>query len=130
MEYGLSQKLGAILYDLPRFEWWLNHDWIRICNRTEILNAAPDGLGARCCWQWTSDLHLAKVFPSIGRRLLRRALHARPIRFAETQTVVGSEVKVSFVIGHRSLARLPTLQATLRTIAAQKSVQKIGYGAV
>ena len=120
MLFRLRQTLGAIGYDLPRFEWWLSRDWIRIRNRAEALDMAPDGSGAQCRWQWTSELHIAKVFASMGRRLLRRALRDRPIRLAEAQVDAEGEVQVSFVIGHRGLARLPHLLATLRSIAAQK----------
>ena len=120
MQFRLKQKLGAIVYDLPRFAWWLSRDWVRIRNRAEALDMAPDGSGARCRWAWTSELHIAKVFGSMGRRLLRRALRDRPIRFAEAQVDAGGQVQVSFVIGHRGAARLPHLLATLRSIAAQK----------
>lgn len=122
MFFRLKQKIGAIAYDLPRFEWWLSRDWIRIRNRTEELDVAPDGSGVRCGLEWASDLHIAKVFASMGRRLLRRALRDRPIRLVETQADTSGEVQVSFVIGHRGIARLPHLLATLRSIAAQTNV--------
>ena len=120
MSFRLKQKLGAIGYDLPRFAWWLSRDWIRIRNRTEVLDMAPDGSGAQCRWQWTSELHIAKVFSAMGRRLLRRALRDRPILLADTPADAGNQAQVSFVIGHRGLTRLPHLLATLRSIAAQK----------
>ena len=122
MSFRLKQKLGAIGYDLPRFEWWLSRDWVRIRNRSEALDMAPDGSGAQCRWKWTSELHIAKVFALAGRRLLRRALRDWPIRLAEAQAGTCGEVQVSFVIGHRGAARLPHLLATLRSIAAQKNV--------
>ena len=120
MSFCLKQRLGAIGYDLLRFEWWLSRDWIRIRNRAEELDIAPDGSGAQCRWAWTSELHIAKVFGSTGRRLLRRALRDWPIRFAEAQVYARDAVLVSFVIGHRGAARLPHLLATLRSIAAQQ----------
>ena len=122
MPHDVRQMLGAIRYDLSRFEWWLFRDWIRIRNRSEVLDIAPDGSGAQCRWRWTSELHIAKVFASMGRRLLRRALCDWPIRLAEAQVGASGEVQVSFVIGHRGAARLPHLLATLRSIAAQKNV--------
>ena len=120
LRYGLREKLGAVAYDLPRFEWWLHRDWTRIRNRTETLEVAPGSAGMRCGWQWASDLHIAKVLPSTGRRLLRRALRDLPIAFATAPANTEESVQVSFVIGHRGTARLPHLLATLRTIAAQK----------
>lgn len=122
MPYGVRQKLGALGYDLPKFEWRLHRDWTAIRNRSEALETAPDGTGARCCWQWTSDLHLAKVFPSTGRRLLRRALADWPIGFADAPPTRGGTPQVSFVIGHRGTPRLPHLLATLRTVAAQRDI--------
>lgn len=120
MSSSVRQKLGVIGFDLPRFEWWLHRDWIFIRNRSEVLELAPDGRGIRCCWDWTSDLHLAKVFPLFGARLLQRALRDWPVRFNDTPTKAVGEVQVSFVIGHRGTERLPHLLATLRTIAAQQ----------
>ncbi len=120
MTYSLRQKLGALGHDLPPFEFWLRRDWTRIRNRAEEIESAPEGAGIRCCWKWTSDLHLAKVFPSAGRRLLRRALAEWPIRLSKSPAFSQHEAKVSFVIGHRGLARLPHLMGTLRSIAAQR----------
>ena len=120
MPRRLKRILGTLIYDLPRFEWCLSRDWVRIRNRAEALAIAPDGSGAQCRWAWTSELDIAKVIGAMGRRLLRRALRDRPIRFAETQGDAGGQLQVSFVIGHRGAARLPHLLATLRSIAAQQ----------
>jgi hypothetical protein len=109
--------------DVPRFEWWLRRSWIRIRNREERLQLAPDGRGVACPWRWTSDLHVAKVFPVLGSRLLQRATAAWPITFADAPPEAGGDVEVSFVIGHRGADRLPQLLATLRTIAAQRDVR-------
>lgn len=122
MAPGIRQKLGAIGFDLPPFEWRLRRNWTHVRNRSESLESAPDGVGVRCLWEWTSDLHLAKVFPSTGRRLLERALGDWPIRFADEPCSSMTVPDVSIVIGHRGRARLPHLLATLRTIAAQKAV--------
>lgn len=118
----MRQKLGAIWFDLPRYEWWLHRNWIFVRNRSEILEPGPDGCGIRCCWDWTSDLHVAKVFPSTGGRLFQRALRDWPICFADMPPKAATDAQVSFVIGHRGAARLPHLLATLRTIAAQQKV--------
>lgn len=122
MRVGIRQKLGAIGLDWPRFEWWVHRAWILIRNRSEILEPAPDGSGIRCCWDWTSDLHIAKVFPLTGGRLLERALGDWPIRFADALPSAAADPQVSFVIGHRGTERLPHLLATLRTIVAQRQV--------
>lgn len=122
MAPGIRQKLGALGFDLPPFAWRLHRDWTRIRNRSESLETAPDGVGVRCSWEWTSDLHIAKVFPWTGRRLLERALVDWPIRFADAPPGSMAAPDVSIVIGHRGKARLPQLLATLRTIAAQRGV--------
>lgn len=122
MPFSVRQKLGALGYDLPRFEMRLHRDWTSIRNRSETLELAPDGAGVRCCWQWTSDLHLAKVFPSTGRRLLQRTLADWPVSFADAPAKPADAPQVSFVIGHRGTPRLPHLLATLRTIAAQRDI--------
>ncbi|HEY6137929.1 MAG TPA: galactosyltransferase-related protein [Thermoanaerobaculia bacterium] len=113
----LRRRLGALLYDWPRFERRLRGRWVLICNRNEKLNV--HGTGARCDWQFTSELHIANVFSSAATRLMRRALDDWPIRFDENVRA-GDAIDVTFVIGHRGTSRLPHLLATLRTLAAQR----------
>ncbi|MCU1349574.1 MAG: glycosyl transferase, partial [Acidobacteria bacterium] len=115
----LRQRLGALVHDWPRFlrtgRWG---SWIHMRNRNERV--ATDGRGVRCDWQFTSDLHIAKVYPRTGTRLMRVALDDWPIGFAKMPRDVNAIPDVSFVIGHRGVQRLPHLLATLRTIAAQE----------
>lgn len=119
MPGSLKQKLGVILFDWPRYEREIGSSWVRIRNRNERLLASADGRGAACQWQWTSDLHAPRIFPSLGRRLMQRALKDWPIRFAKVPTTRNDDVQVSFIIGHRGLERIPHLLATLATIAGQ-----------
>lgn len=91
-------------------------------NRNEVLEIGSGGEGARCHWRWTSDLHVAQVYPALGRALLRRALRDWPVRFAEGPCVSTGPAQVSFLIGHRGRPRLPLLQATLASLAAQEGV--------
>ncbi|HYM60954.1 MAG TPA: galactosyltransferase-related protein [Thermoanaerobaculia bacterium] len=129
--YSLRNRAGALLYDWPRFSRHCKSGrrtaggrggWVAIRNRRERIEWSGDGEGARCDWVWTSDLHIANVFPSTGRRLLGVTLADWPIRFADAPLNHGEDVDVSFLIGHRGKARLPHLQATLRSIAAQEGV--------
>src|SRR5688572_16444644 len=70
--FRLRQRAGALLHDWPRFErHMISGAWPKIRNRNEII--ATDGRGVRCEWRFTSDLHLANVFPSAAARLMRRA---------------------------------------------------------
>jgi hypothetical protein len=118
--YTLRQKVGALVLDWPRFEWALRTSWVRVRNRRERLIAPVDDLGFACGWQWTSDLHVAKVFPVLGARLLKAATAEWPILFAEAPADCPGDVDVSFVIGHRGAQRTAQLLATLATVAAQR----------
>ncbi len=118
--------LGALLRDLPLYMRELGRlggDWRTVRNRADQLEPAPDASGYRCLWQWTSDLHAPKVIPALGRWLMRRALADHPVMLAEVGTVPagsGDAPQVTFLIGHRGMARLPHLLATLGSIAAQQ----------
>jgi N-terminal domain of galactosyltransferase len=126
MSYSFKQKLGAIVYDLPRFLWSIRpssgHPWVFMRNRDEQLIADGSKTGVQCDWQWTSDLHIAKVFPSLGRALMKRALHDWPIAFGAEPLQHDEKPQVSFVIGHRGMERLPHLLLTVQSIAAQHEV--------
>jgi hypothetical protein len=133
VRHGLRRTLGAALFDWPSYEWhlrgasspgrWGGH-WTRIGNRRDRIQVGPDGIGARCEGRWTSRLHGCDVFPSLGRRLLFRALREWPPAFATRPESgnEGAEPDISFVIGHRGLERLPQLSVVLSTIAAQAGV--------
>ena len=117
---SLRQRVGALLYDWPRFLRHVGGDWTLIHNRDESITR--DAQGVRCDWEFGSYLHLASVYPSAARWLLRRALTDWPITLREDAPDVSSEPAVSFLIGHRGLDRVPHLLATLRSIAGQKDV--------
>jgi hypothetical protein len=108
---------GALLYDWPSFERHVRSSWPLIHNRHERIEVR-DG-GVRCRWQFTTDLYLSSVFPSTGRRLMRRAFGDWPIAFAEAPREAGPPL-VTFIIGHRGVTRWPHLRQTLRSIAGQK----------
>jgi hypothetical protein len=130
---SLRRKLGALVYDVPRTLWGLRATpggvpartpWVDIRNRRERLLFAPDGSGAACDWRWTSDLHVARVFPALGLRLMRRALADWRIGFADAPPdPPGAAPEVTFVVGQRGVERLPLLLATLRTLAAQEGAR-------
>lgn len=124
---SLRLRAGALLYDWPRFELAMRgigpyarlaHPWVAIRNRNERLTL--DGRGARCEWEFTSDLHIARVFPSAGARLMACALRDFPIRLTNESPPATEQPEVSFIIGHRGLDRAPHLAATLQSIAAQR----------
>jgi hypothetical protein len=114
---SLRHRLGALVYDWPRF---LRHgvagNPTLVRNRAESI--ATDGRGVRCDWLYTSELHIANVYPTTSRVLMKRSLQQWPITLRDEPSEKESP-KVSFLIGHRGLERLPNLLATLRSIAGQ-----------
>lgn len=114
---SLRRRLGAIVYDWPRFLRHVDGDWTRIHNRDEKIST--DGRGVLCQWEFGSDLHLPKVYPSTGRWLMRRAFADHPLSLSANPLGISDRPAVSFVIGHRGRERFPQLLTTLRCLAAQ-----------
>lgn len=122
------QRVGVLLYDWPRYRASTSapeYTWLRIHNRNETLEIAPDGVGVRCVWRWSSPLHAPRFFPSLGRRLFDRAMATYPLRMEPVlaNAEASANPEVSFVIGHRGNERLPNLLATLESISAQTGVR-------
>lgn len=114
-------RAGALVYDYPRYrEVVRSGAWRLMHNRDEKITT--DGRGVRCEWEFTSDLHIAKVFPTAGARLMRMALTEWPVAMLDVPPDPSETPAVSFVIGHRGLTRLPHLLATLKSIAGQSGV--------
>lgn len=129
MTYSLRQKVGAVIHDLPGFiravrvaENGMADSWVLLCNRHERLVQDARRIGARCDWQWTSDLHVTNVFPWLGTILLKKATRRWPIALRDTVPSQAEKAQVSFIIGHHGRARLPQLLTTLRSIANQREV--------
>jgi hypothetical protein len=114
---SLRTQLGALLYDWPRFLRHIGGDWEQIRNRHETL--LSDGRGVICPWEFSSELHIARVSPFAARWLFRRAFADWPIARRDAPHGLVGAPEVSFVIGHRGLERLPNLLETLRSIAGQ-----------
>lgn len=121
----MRARLGAILLDWPSYEWNLHgpagsrgRHWTRIGNRRDRIRLGPGGQGASPEGRWTSRLHACDVFPSLGGRLMARALREWPLAFADRPQPL-REPDVTFVIGHRGTDRVPHLSRVLATIAAQ-----------
>lgn len=125
MTFKAKAFLGVVVRDLPIYLPRLcgrGCDWRGIRNRAEKLEPAPDGSGYRCDWQWTSALHAPKVLPFLGSWLMQRALADHPIQRLPQPENHFAHPEISFVIGHRGMARLPHLLATLESIAGQQDV--------
>ena len=118
----MRSLLGVAIKDSPRYAsalWGGRRRYLALCNRYERLQAAPDGSGYRCEWQWTSDLHAPTIFPAFGKRLMRLAFQDHPICCRKQPVSQTGAPDVSFVIGHRGVDRLPHLLKTLESIAGQ-----------
>jgi hypothetical protein len=94
--------------------------WLQIRNRNESI--AMDERGVQCLWRFASDLHIANVFPSAAARLIRKALTRWPVTMRDAPEAMNGPPRLSFLIGHRGVDRLPHLLATLRSIAGQTGV--------
>ena len=118
---SLKVKLGALIFDAPRFLRAMSGPgrWVEMHNRNERVTR--DGGGVRCDWQYTTDLHIAKVFPSAAARLMRRAFEEWPLALRDAPPHTDAPA-VTFIIGHRGLSRLTHLLMTLRSIAGQAGV--------
>ena len=129
-KYSVKQKLGALIYDFPRYAklmWMSNGEngaspWVLIRNREDRLATEPTSSGVRCNWEYTSDLHIANVFPILGHQLLRRAFIDHPVVFQTELESSKGNPEITFIVGHRGLDRLPQLLATLQTICGQRDV--------
>ena len=123
MPYTLKQKLGAMLFDVPRYLYYLSkpaktYAWTKIKNRGEVLSPHGNQPGVECQWQWTSDLYLPDLMPRFGRALFRKSFEAFPLD-EENQTLTNESADVTFIIGHRGLERKALLLRTLESIKKQ-----------
>lgn len=122
----LRRRLGALVRDVPRFEWHLRRGagtWVYVRNRDERLIKSDSRNAVRCDWRWTSELHVAKVFPSAGLRLMHTAFGEWPVRMREAISPEPGPPQVSFIIPHKGSERTPNLLLTLRSIAGQSAAR-------
>lgn len=118
---SFRQRIGALIYDWPRYRRAMRSGrWELMHNRNERIST--DDRGVRCEWRFTSDLHIANVYPSLGRKLMDAAFAQWPVVMADAPAAFNEAPEVSFIIGHRGLGRLPQLLTTLRSIAGQRGV--------
>ena len=123
---NISNLVGVLIKDLWRYQLaFLSEDnsYLSICNRYEKLQLSLDREGFLCDWLWTSDLHAPKVFPLLGKQLLKKALTDHPISLSNNIPEKSNSPKVSFIIGHRGKTRLPHLLKTLESIAGQIDIK-------
>jgi hypothetical protein len=125
---SLKRLLAANLLDAPRYTLpvrfpglarTLGYTWVDLKNRHERLLRRSGQRGVACDWLWCSALFHCQNYPDVGKRLLRTVLDEWPIRFGNASSDV-SRPEVTFIIGHRGLARLRHLLATVSSIGGQE----------
>src|SRR2546430_17151637 len=113
---SLRQRIGALIYDWPRYRRAMRRGrWALVHNRNERIST--DGRGVRCEWRFTSDLHIAKVYPSLGVWLMNAAFADWPVVMADAPAEISEAPAGSFVIGPRRPHPPPQLLGTLRRLA-------------
>ncbi len=129
MSFSLKQRLGAILFDAPRYTYLLTRKrflnggpaWMQVRNRDQKLHLSENPFGVKCDWLWTSDLYLPKIFPSFSNKLFSKAINTYPFDINPNNTPDHIEPEVSFIIGHRGTARIDLLLTTINAIANQRN---------
>lgn len=129
---SLRQRLGCWCHERWRTELvvrvpWLARglglSWLDLCNRAERLRAEPGSIGRVCGWQDSSRLTVARIFPQVGLRLLRRVLREWPVRLAGEADVVASEhPQVTIVIPIGGTERMQQFDLALASARAQTGV--------
>ena len=127
----LKQKLGCWAHERWRAEIVLRSpeiagrfgwSWLDLCNRNESLTVDPVTGGRICKWDDSSALTVARVFPSVGERLLNHVLRQWPIRFESGALGWQEKPRVSFLIPIGGHERLRQCNLCLETVRAQRGV--------
>jgi len=123
---NIKNLIGVLAKDFWRYQSAIlanDHSYLSICNRYEKLTLSPDNEGFLCDWLWTSDLHAPKIISQLGKQLFGKATTDHPIALSKNPCCKSDTPKISFIIGHRGLTRLPHLLKTLESIAGQVDIE-------
>ena len=94
--------------------------WPTLRNRHEHLVPGSDNVSWVCNWDDSSWLTIARVFPTVGGRLLRRCLADWPLRFGETPARKhGERPAISVILPVMGAERLPLFRAVLASFLGQ-----------
>lgn len=114
-----------MIKDYYRFKSYLSDpgdSYLKITNRLEKVAIGPNQNGYVCLWPYTSRLHAPLVLPRLGQDLLRKCTEQSTFRL-ECDRRCEESIRISILIGHRGMSRLPLLLATINSVACQKDVQ-------
>jgi hypothetical protein len=115
---------GVICKDLLKYIFCLrsNDDkYLQLQNRLERIASGPNNLGYVCLWKHTSRLHAPLIIPNLGFQLLKKCLTKSKFELLDKH-ICDSNPRVSVLIGHRGMERLPLLLTTIKSIASQIDV--------
>jgi hypothetical protein len=121
----IREVIGVITKDYLPYRFYLygkENTYLKLTNRIEKIASGPNNLGYVCLWPHTSRLHAPLVFPSLGIRLLKKCLLNSRFKVSEDRQLA-SRVRLSVLIGHRGMERLPLLLTTIKSIASQVEVE-------
>lgn len=113
--------LGVLIKDFFRYKVHLhsnNDAFLQLHNRLERISPGPNKLGYVCLWYNTSRLHAPLIIPSLGLQLLKKCLIKSKFELKE-KMISDSNPRISVLIGHSGLERLPLLLTTIKSIASQ-----------
>jgi len=121
--FFLDYVCDYIAYRITLFQ--RGQRWTYLHNRGESAIESPAGIGVYCDWAGTSPLVAPNRMPSLGRRLLKRAMDDFPIGILAPNTapLISADPEISFIITHRGLERLENLLTTLRSVGGQEGVR-------
>jgi len=99
----------------------LGGDWQDLKNRHERISIDPISKGRVCHWADSSPLTVARLFPSVGARILRACLAQWPVSLETSDELPPiTSPEVSFIIGVRGTRRLDQFRSVLKSIANQQ----------
>jgi len=119
------ELLGVICKDFLKYKLYLlsnNDKYLQLQNRLERVAAGPNNIGYVCLWEHTSRLHAPLIIPNLGLQLLKKCLKTSDFTFVD-QRICDSNPRISVLIGHRGMERLPLLLTTIKSIASQIDVK-------
>lgn len=118
----LRSQVGCLMNELPP-TWRAvrkgKGEWRGLHNRHERLEIRADAegiYGARCEWEHSSELTVARVFPKIANRLCRVSFRSIDFRWSMPVAPIKPAVSVLIAIGGSERIRL--LQPCLASLAA------------
>lgn len=126
----IREILGVLALDWPRYLRSCRNDagnksaidhWTRLGNRKQTLEFESDGRGVRCQGRWSIPLHACDVFPSLGRKLLKRVLQDYNFKFSETPQKTDAPT-LSFIFAHSGTNRLPLLRQVISSVYGMTDV--------